>query len=324
MVRAGEGGRFAVDFQQNNMVGIGWLPLGPLHEYQSRGEIGERLALADPSLSEGQINNGRGQVFRFLKEIAIGDRVITYDPKSRVYLCGDIVGDYEYNLISDSPEYIHQRKVAWRHDFSRDKLSVSARNSLGSTLTLFSVGPRIQAELWCEAHDDQETLEEVQESGALDIEQIANEAIKDAIAALSPSEMEHLIAGILRAMGYRTKVTPTGADRGKDIIASPDGFGFQDPRIVVEVKHRKGKIGAPEIRSFLGGRQNGEKGLYVSTGGFTREAEYEAERANFPVRLMDSEDLLAAVYDNHALFDEKTRQLLPLRVLLWPLKGNDG
>jgi len=40
-------------------------------------------------------------------------------------------------------------------------------------------------------------------------------------------------------------------------IASQDGFGFENPRIVVEVKHRsKTAMGAQEIRIFLGGRHN--------------------------------------------------------------------
>ncbi len=84
--------------------------------------------------------------------------------------------------------------------------------------------------------------------------------------------MQDLVAGILRAMGYKTLVSPAGADRGKDIIASPDGFGFEPPRIVVEVKHRNARMGSSEIRSFLGGRHKDDRGLYVSTGGFTKEA----------------------------------------------------
>lgn len=79
-------------------------------------------------------------------------------------------------------------------------------------------------------------------------------------------------------MGYKTRISPQGSDRAKDIIASPDGFGFEQPRIVVEVKHRKETMGAPEIRSFLGGRHKDDKGLYVSTGGFTTQARYEAEK----------------------------------------------
>lgn len=51
--------------------------------------------------------------------------------------------------------------------------------------------------------------------------------------------MEELIAGLLSAMGYRTLLSPKGPDRCKDIIASPDGLGLEDPKIIVEVKHRQ-------------------------------------------------------------------------------------
>ncbi len=48
------------------------------------------------------------------------------------------------------------------------------------------------------------------------------------------------------------------------------GLGFDSPRIVVEVKHRRGAIGSIETRSFVGGRHKDDKGLYVSTGGFNK------------------------------------------------------
>ena len=49
---------------------------------------------------------------------------------------------------------------------------------------------------------------------------------------------------------------------------------------------------AQDIRSFLGGRHPQDKGLYVSTGGFTKDAHYEAERANIPLSLMTIDDLV--------------------------------
>ena len=82
----------------------------------------------------------------------------------------------------------------------------------------------------------------------------SRELIKDKIIRLSWQDMQVLVAGILRAMGYKTKISTEGGDRGKDIIASPDGLGLTQPRIFVEVKHRKGQMGAPEIRKFIGGR----------------------------------------------------------------------
>jgi restriction endonuclease Mrr len=104
-----------------------------------------------------------------------------------------------------------------------------------------------------------------------DVQSRALEFVKDRAAKLDWEQMQRLVAGLLRAMGYKTRVSPAGPDRGKDIIASPDGLGFESPRIVVEVKHRQGAMGSQEIRSFLGGRHKDDKGIYVSTGGFTKD-----------------------------------------------------
>lgn len=41
-----------------------------------------------------------------------------------------------------------------------------------------------------------------------------------------------MVAGILRAMGYKTRISPPGSDRGKDVEASPDGLGLTDMIII--------------------------------------------------------------------------------------------
>ena len=131
--------------------------------------------------------------------------------------------------------------------------------------------------------------------------------------------MEELVAGILRGMGYKTMMSPRGADRGKDIVASPDGLGLESPKIKVEVKHRNGSMGSSNIRNFLGGLRHGDKGLYVSTGGFTKDAHYEAERANIPLTMIDSDQLVRLIIQHYDSFDPETRTLLPLRKIYWPV-----
>lgn len=139
------------------------------------------------------------------------------------------------------------------------------------------------------------------------------------MSKLDWEEMQQLVAGLLQAMGYKTRISPSGPDRGKDIVASPDGFGFESPRIVVEVKHRTGsQMSSPEIRSFLGGRHKDDKGLYVSTGGFTKDARYEAERASIPLTLMDLDDLVKALLEHYEKMDIDTQRLIPLRKVYWP------
>ena len=102
---------------------------------------------------------------------------------------------------------------------------------------------------------------------------------------LNWEEMQELIAGILRAMGLKTKISKRGPDRGKDIIASPDGLGLENPRIFVEVKHRTSQVDSKQIRSFIGALRQESKGLYVSTAGFSKDAYYEAERSVLPLQI---------------------------------------
>jgi restriction system protein len=85
-------------------------------------------------------------------------------------------------------------------------------------------------------------------------------------------------------------------------------------------KHRKNTvIGAPEVRSFLGALRAGDRGIYLSTGGFTREARYESDRANVPVSLMDLDDLARLIETHYEAFDTEGRGLLPLTKVYWPV-----
>jgi restriction system protein len=147
----------------------------------------------------------------------------------------------------------------------------------------------------------------------------AHESIKDKLVGLDAYEMQDLVAAILRAMGFKSRVSPRGTDRGLDILASPDGLGLQEPRIKAEVKHRQGtQMGAQEIRSFVGGLRPGDRAIYVGTGGFSKEAKYEAERSNIPLTLIELDDLATLVEQHYENFDTNGRALIPLTKIYWP------
>ena len=224
------------------------------------------------------------------------------------------------------PEDTQVRSVTWEGEVSRDLLSVESRNSLGAISTLFRLPNDVAAELrQALAQRDAAPLEapvltsEVAEDDIFEnMASRAREFIKDKVSALAWEEMQELVAGLLRSLGYKTRISEVGPDRGEDIVASPDKFGFEAPRIVVEVKHRKGAMGAPEVRSFLGCGHPQDKGLYVSTGGFTREARYETERANIPTALMDLDDLVKSLLEQYDKLDLETQQLVPLKRIFIP------
>jgi len=326
MVRAEVGGKYFEDFKSKSIVAIGWIGLGGMSSLKTREAFTQAVAKACPEMKKMQVAISGGQAFRFAREMKIGDRVLTYDPSRRVYLVGTIASDYFYDpsLIEEDPNC---HRVEWQGEVPRDLLSVSTKNSLGAISTLFLLPEEAAEEienllagskpskLAMEPEDEDTAVETIFK----DSQSKAFEFIKDKISRLDWEEMQELVAGLLRAMGYKTRISPTGPDRGKDIVASPDGFGFESPRIVVEVKHRtSSQMGSQDIRSFLGGRHVDDKGLYVSTGGFTRDARYEAERASIPITLMDMDDLVKAVLEHYEKMDIDIQRLIPLRKVYWP------
>lgn len=326
MVR-GESGRLYEDFRDRGVAAIGWNKLAPKAKAgMTRKELIAIYQAVEPQAKIGTIISGASQVWRFINEMVVGDYVVTYSPSNRTYMIGTVSGASEFKPEWAEDSMALVRSVQWQdHEVDRDALGTSTKNSLGSTLTIFQVPKPAAAELLAAISgkpapemSESEVASEDDVDPFADIETAAVERIKDLVSSLDPRDMEQLVAGILRAMGYKTQVSPVGADRGKDIIASPDGFGFQDPRIVVEVKHRSGQMGSQAIRSFLGGRHKDDRGLYVSTGGFSKDALYEADRAAVPLTLWTLDNLIRALVEHYDHTDAETKRLVPLKRMYWP------
>lgn len=327
MIRAGEGGYLIDEFENTGYVGIGWQGAGDFTQVQTLEEMREIIVNAFPDAMPGALGNSASMAYKFRRTIQPGDYVVSYDPQKREYLFGTFVGDYEYDIGVFS-DFLHVRQVQWKDRVSRDTLSPSSRNTLGSTLPVFEPGTEVLREIEAAINAGGLVSQPVEGEGEAeeefqiirrDVLDRAHEFIKDRIRALSPEDMEFLTAAVLRAMGYKARVTLKGPDRGRDVTASPDGLGFQQPRVVAEVKHRpRDSMGADKIRGFIGGLRTGDQGLYVSTGGFTKEANYEAERASVPITLVDLDNLALLVVEHYDHFDPDGRSLIPLTRVYWP------
>lgn len=332
IVRAGRNADRIDDFRSNGVVAIGWSEAGEFDLGISDEELTALFDRTWPSAKPRTRRTYQAQVKRFLTEVQKGDRVATYDPNLRVYLLGTIAAGPSWRG-GPLPRYF---KVKWTDQTLRDSLSEKTRNGLGSIATFFKASEEAGAELWAKAKplsgsaadaapppvvEAPSTGEDDGEEGTLreDVLERAERLIEDRIVALDWRQMQDLVAGVLRAMGYQTTVSGDGADRGVDIFASPDGLGLQEPRIFVEVKHRDGAMGADQLRKFLGGRRAGDRCLYVSTGGFTKEARFEAERANVPLTLVTLPKLRELLLQHYERLDSETRTLVPLQRMYWPL-----
>jgi restriction system protein len=146
MVRAEVGGKYFEDFKSKSIVAIGWLELGDMSPLKNREAFSQAVAKAYPEMKKMQVAVSAGQTYRFVREIKVGDRVLTYDPSGRVYLVGTINSDYFYepSLIEGDPNC---RRVTWEGEVSRDMLSVSTKNSLGAISTLFLLPDEAASEI---------------------------------------------------------------------------------------------------------------------------------------------------------------------------------
>jgi restriction system protein len=132
---------------------------------------------------------------------------------------------------------------------------------------------------------------------------------------MNPYDFQDLVAGLLRGMGYHVLwVAPPGPDKGIDIIAHTDPLGIHGPRIKVQVKRRGDKTSIDGVRSLLALLGEGDVGLFISTGGFTREAEEEARRQEKRrVMLVDLKRLFDLWVEHYNSIPEVQRRLLPIQ-----------
>lgn len=319
MVRAGDDNELVPVWKEQEVVSIGWPHLGNPYSYKNREELIYKATKIYSEEKPATCRAWANQVWRFSNDVKKGDRVLTYSKDKREYLIGTVTSSFEFNKVIVSQDYPNVLHVKWEEKLiPRDLLSQGAKNSLGSTLTVFRVddwGSEVMKLLAGDIPivDDADNEEEIIKE---DLVQKGLTMIQDKVDSLDPWQMQDLVAGLLQAMGYTVKVSKKGPDGGVDILAHRDAFGFEKPIIKVQVKHRKSSSSAPEIQQLLGAHPIGESGLFVSTGGFTYQAEAIAKQHN--VKLLDLEELVTMIVHWYEKIPIEARSLLPLQKMYVP------
>lgn len=111
---------------------------------------------------------------------------------------------------------------------------------------------------------------------------------------LTPKGFERLIQRMLRESGFvQVEVTGQNGDGGIDGRGIVRLNGFLTFHVFFQCKRYAGAVGVEKIRDFRGAMEGrADKGLFITTGYFTREAEKEATRDGArPIELVDGEHL---------------------------------
>ncbi|MFM2448954.1 MAG: hypothetical protein RIS44_1404 [Pseudomonadota bacterium] len=139
--------------------------------------------------------------------------------------------------------------------------------------------------------------------------------ISQHLRTMNPYDFQDLVADLLRAMGYHVSwVSPPGKDGGLDVLAWPDALGTRLPRIKVQVKRQQVAVNVDGLRSFMALLGDDDVGLFVCTGGFTKDAETEARtQEKRRVNLIGLEKLFDLWVEHYDKLTDQARRRLPLR-----------
>jgi len=120
--------------------------------------------------------------------------------------------------------------------------------------------------------------------------------LKETLLTISPEAFERLVKRILRESGfYQVEVTGKSGDGGIDGKGIFRIAGFISFNVLFQCKrYRENSIGSSDIRDFRGALQGrADKGLFITTSNFTRDAVKEASRDGAPpIDLIDGEALV--------------------------------
>lgn len=119
--------------------------------------------------------------------------------------------------------------------------------------------------------------------------------LRETLIAMKPDAFERLIQRVLRESGFTqvevTGKTGDGGIDGKGIVRISGLLSFH---VMFQCKKYEGTVSSGQVRDFRGAMQGrADKGLFVTTGTFTRDAIKEATRDGAPpIDLIDGEQLV--------------------------------
>ncbi|AQQ10064.1 Restriction endonuclease [Sedimentisphaera cyanobacteriorum] len=336
LVRAGKGGARESWALEKDEVIIGWDGMPDLSQFKDKDQMLDKLKEVYPDKKIQALYNHRSQLWAFAKRIVKGDLVVLPLKSQDAIAVGEVTGDYNYR--PDNPSFTkHARGVKWiKQDIPRSRFDQDLLYSLGAFMTVCQI-KRNNAEERIKAivkggklppatgFEDDEDVSNEDGIKNVNIEDYASTQIRSYIAQkFTGHQLADLINAILEAQGYVTEVSPPGPDGGVDIIAGRGPMGFDPPWLACQVKSGNNQQDVKVMRELKGVMQEfkAEQGLFVSWGGFTREAIKEARKNFFELRLWDAGEVVENLLGYYEKFADEIKADLPLK-RVWLLVQED-
>ena len=134
----------------------------------------------------------------------------------------------------------------------------------------------------------------------------------DRIMECHPSFFEQLVVDLLLEMGYGSdelsgRVVGKSHDGGIDGVIYEDKLGLSKIYIQAKRNESGNTVGRPLLQAFVGAMQDVQKGVFITTSSFTKEARVYAEsQQQKSLKLIDG-DLLAELMIKYSIGLEKVQ-----------------
>lgn len=312
-------------FLKDKKIAIGWEEMGDLGQIESTREgFKARYGEVYPDAKKGAIATSAGELYRFVHEMKQGDYVVFSSRIDRNVYIGTIEGPYEY--AGNGVFYPNRHPVKWIKHLSRTSFTQGALYELGSALSVFTI--KNYADEYLSALEKGFAPKAADDDGDETVEATADEIqeatrdfiLKELTRSLKGYGLEGFVAALLRAMGYRTTVSPQGGDSGIDISAYKDEL---PPRILVQVKSGSGNITESAIQSLKGAMREGDYGLFVTLADYTKNAQRYLDMTPI-IRGINGDELVELTLKYYEQLEERYRKIIPLKMVYIPVaaEGN--
>lgn len=303
-------------FLKGNMIAIGWREMGDLREIgANREDYKAKYEAVYPNAKKGSIATSAGMLYRFCNEVQVGDYVVFPSKSNREVNIGVVEGGYVFD-----PQNHFSSRREWLKHIPRTAFSQGALYEIGSAMTFFTV-KNYADEFMGALNKNLKTISSADEDDSVGataediIESTRDFILKELSRQLKGYDLEDFVADLLRAMGYRTTVSPHGGDSGIDITAYKDEL---PPRIVVQVKSQDGDVKESTIQSLKGAMREGDYGLFVTLSNYTKNARKYLD--NTPIiRGINGTELVDLILKYYEELSEKYQKMIPLKKVYIPV-----
>ncbi len=142
--------------------------------------------------------------------------------------------------------------------------------------------------------------QELIDKGLSAIEEQTKDELLDKLKEINPYYFERVILELFKKMGYGDFLeTPKSGDGGIDGVINSDQLGLE--KIYTQAKrYSETDVSEKEIRNFIGAMSGDtNKGIFVTTSNFHRNAQEKASQAHHSIILIDGSKLVDLMYQHN-------------------------